>query len=275
MNCLAFLAMSFCKDPNWVDDLFEDVNDMDGPVAEDCVDTTLDAALVGDTTWEKGWQPLHSIGAAGPKELVFGNLSSDEVKLLTEHTGIEPTDSSSDAVMDTQLAPIAIGELQCVDNTQLATSYNAELQRGDITAAPETGFAKRVTLVEVSLHRRVHKHQRGRFVASITSEIKAKMGIPAKSKANDLTIRYLANGRCKELGVRPKHAQAIVELVLVMVYTPDQCDIAAAKLNNSGARKAAWNDYSWANKSLLYRTFTPRFLHDLNSHGPVNGPVGA
>jgi len=267
--------MSFCKDPNWVDDLFEDVNDMDGPVAEECVDTTLDAALVGDATWEQGWQPL-TIGLASPKEMLFGDFSSGEVELLSEHRDFEPTDSSSDAIANTQLAITnTFGALQKVDNMQLAPVTVGALQKVDVVAAPETGFAKRVTVVEVSQHRRVHKHQRGRFVASITSEIKAKMGIPVKSKANDLTIRYLANGRCKELGVRPKHSQAIVELVLVMVYTPDKCDVAAAELSNSRARKAAWNDHSWASKSQLYRMFTPRFLHDLNTHGPSDGPVGA
>jgi len=258
MNCLAFLAMSMCKDPNWVDDLFEDVNDMDGPVAEECVDTSLDAALVGDTAKDSRFT-LCTECPVDPKGIAFGDFPSVELELLAERQVFEPMDSSSNPVINTLLAPNNIVEFQSVG----------------VVEVPETGFAKRVTLVEVSQHRRVHKHQRGRFVASITSEIKAKMGIPAKSKANDLTIRYLANGRCKELGVRPKHSQAIVELVLVMVYTPDDCDVAASELTNSCARKAAWDKYSWANKSLLYRAFMPKFFHNLSTHGPADGPVSA
>jgi len=130
-------------------------------------------------------------------------------------------------------------------------------------------FVKSDKQVTVEQHRRVNKHHRGQFVSALVAEIKTKLGQPVKSKANDLVIRHLAYSRCKEVGVRPKHAQDIVSKVCVMVYVPDQLDIDAVTLENSNANAGQYSKLSYAKRGSVYRAWIPFKLHNLFSSGPT------
>jgi len=139
----------------------------------------------------------------------------------------------------------------------------------EVSQRQETGFARRKMVVEVDQHRRVTA--KSPLVAALTAEIKSKLGTPLKNGANDLTIRYLAASRCKELGVRPLHTRSVVEWVIVMVYTPDHADVSAAVLSRSHANEQAHATLAYAKKSSFFKAFVPRCVYSLCAHGPVMG----
>jgi len=151
--------------------------------------------------------------------------------------------------------------------TKTETPVDATPVASPVPSKP-TGFKKDCEEVEVRQHRRVHKKQRGGVVAALVAEIKAKLGMPNQTAANDLVIRSLAYMRCRELKIRPKHSQAIVSQVIVLVYCPDHTDIDAAIIRNSKEYTLRMAALDYENRSRIYRLLVPKSVHAFFYTGP-------
>jgi len=116
-------------------------------------------------------------------------------------------------------------------------------------------FPLRVEPVEVMSHRRIHKHRKGQFVQLLATEIKAKLGTPARTPANVLAVRHLAHARCREVNLRAIDTRRAVEQAIELVFLPDDADIEAAKIRNSRSAHAKRSQLEYQRKSALFRMF--------------------
>lgn len=305
MMWLSNVFALFCcsGDEDWIPTLVKHVSDPDGPLAEECCDVSRDNQpleyVVLPSQVTAGKQP----GSGGPEtvaavaQAIAQPVADTEAGALAQPTTKVTAITFGDIVVttyapttitfgdiDTEVAGECIasftgGVQQAVEEANTVSQAPAEGPEmvdcavAQVSARQEEGFAKRVTRVEVDQHRRCTSESR--LVSAIVCEIKAKLGMPIKNAANTLTIRYLANSRCKDLGVRPAHARAIVELVIVLVYAPDVSDVRAAELQGSNAIRRAHADHSYATKSKVYKAFVPRCVHSLFASGPVTGSATA
>jgi hypothetical protein len=114
-------------------------------------------------------------------------------------------------------------------------------------------FVRRLDPVDVIQHRPVRKHKRNKFVCSLACEIKAKLGMPKRTSANILAVRHMAHTRCREVNLRAVDTRRAVELVVEMVFVPDEVDIQAAKFNNSQAVRLQNAHLAYESKSPLFR----------------------
>lgn len=93
-------------------------------------------------------------------------------------------------------------------------------------------------VVEVKNHRRVARSNRPKYISTVVSEIKNKMGRPARNAANMLAVRRMANNIMGRHGLRPTHVRACIEEVISGVFIADEYDrIGGAMLNSNLAAK--------------------------------------
>jgi len=118
---------------------------------------------------------------------------------------------------------------------------------------PPKPFVKKVEPVEVVQHRRIRKHKHEPFVSSLVCEIKCKLGIPRRTPANILTVRHMAQARCREMNLRVVDSRRAVELVVTLVFVPDEVDVDAAKVANSVAVRKQHAALAYEKKSPWFR----------------------
>jgi hypothetical protein len=305
---LQILAKMFCgiTDPDWVNELHSDIDNKDGPLLEEVCDVRDDYKPIEMMYVPKNisllperLEPLN-VRCVRAKKInhIFGYVHTQtavpDTAPMVERVAVDFVKSNT-AIMfgsievevaDLQLLKPGNSTLLCnvppeetkysqPEVTGNANEPTAESPLNPIVARespPEMEFKTYVkTLKEIAVdqHRRVNKHQAGQFVAALVAEIKTKLGLTVKSRANDLVIRHLAYSRCKEVGVRPKHAQEIVAKVCVMVYVPDGTDIDAKTLENSNANALKHAKLSYEKMSSIYRAWIPFTLHSKFTSGPT------
>lgn len=302
----------FCGegDEDWIPSQFADMNDRQGPLAEECCDTSCDTApirQVGPVGWscpryESGKArfsprssgtfvpmvpvaasalPLTPRGEQGEGSahacIQFGSFETQLVAIIDAGKSAVPAsprgEGTESLVFGASSADSQISETNPTSAQTPAEGPEESSTDAGKKPAPITGFERRSAVVQVDKHR--HVLSNSKVVAAIVAEIKSKLGKPTRTRDNDLTIRYLANARCGELGIRPHHTRAIVERTIVLVYAPDEADMEAAKLDNSATLLRAHADYAYHGRSSLYRRFVSRRMHALFFSGPPTGSASA
>lgn len=285
---LATLLSMCCgtADEDWIPRQFANVNDREGPLAEECCDTTCDTSAIQQMAYV-GWSNPHQ--KMGMPEHSLRRLQHQDCSAL-----VEPVcPSAPEAIMfgDVEVATWSPAELSSSPVETLIEGSAEEVNSPShvqtpvkdpeehivvgrpVGGEPCTGFERRSAVQQVDRHRRVLG--KGQMVAAITAEIKSKLGAPVRNRDNDLTIRYLAGQRCTDLGVRPHHQRSVIERTLAMVYAPDDADVEGVELFNSRAMHDAHARLAYAGKSNLYRTFVSRRTHALFFSGPPSGSAHA
>lgn len=276
MNPLLWLV-SRClpKDDKWVTDLVASTANDDLQPAEAYVDIGDDKVALGDeeyyaakalvvesqkdnkSCWESmhRWRSAHSRHQRVParngplavpgtmvvwRELQRGQAEHFE---LLGRVRLNSTPSSNEA-------PSGGG----------ANSADAEASEEDEEeeTIPTPAFAKKVDSVDVIFHRRVHKKNRRPFICVLVNEIKAKLGVPTRTPANLLTVRHMVFTRCKEVNLRAIDTRRAVEMVIPLVFAPDDVDIEAAQLANSKAIRKQKARLAYEYKSPLFRWWVGR-----------------
>jgi len=274
---LWILSRYFPKDEDWVDSYVANVTSDDLQPLEAYVDTTDDAVALGcegyykstpidpdtarcrATRWEKlkKWYAaqMHATHSSrSPQEMGNGTVVSwkENQRGTLDHFDLmyrllRHTQSSNP---QTPQSPMEV----LTDTVVAALAALAAL----VAPAP---FKKKVDPVDVVMHRRVHKKQRNPFVCSLVNEIKAKLGVPARTPANLLTVRHMAQTRCKEVNLRAIDTRRAVEMVIPLVFAPDDIDIEAAQLANSIAIRKQQARLAYENKSPLFRWVVGREVY--------------
>lgn len=280
-----------CGDEDWVVSQYADINDRNGPLAEECCDTSCDADLIEQYGQRSPARPMRveaaipiaaTVVESTPVEAVSPafavhtttNFTLGDFSVVTNApVSITYGDLAVDVAPEDIVSVMTVSEQAAQADTPVQAPADSpekdEEKVAQVSALPESGFARRVDIVKVDQHRRVTESSK--LVAAIVAEVKAKLGMPIKNAANDLTIRFLAASRCKDLGVRPLHAREVVELVIVLVYAPDAADVRAAVMQGSKTVRDAHAAHDYAQRSTVYKTFVPRCVHSLFHSSPKRG----
>lgn len=135
-------------------------------------------------------------------------------------------------------------------------------------STPPPAFYKKREPVEVIHHRPIRKNRRREFAVTLALEIKAKLGTPKRTSANEAVVRHMAYSRCKEMNVRIVDTRSAVERASELVFANDEADVDSAKIRNS--RAVAWQSarVAYQSKSSLYRFFISENIHCYWSRAP-------
>lgn len=98
-------------------------------------------------------------------------------------------------------------------------------------------------------------HGRHRVVVRAVAHVRAKIGLPKRTLANEMVVRRLVSEFLKELGVRPTHQLAITPIAVEMAFVPFKADIfardVAASMPVAVAREAYSVDRVVGRRSIM------------------------
>jgi hypothetical protein len=102
-----------------------------------------------------------------------------------------------------------------------------------------------LTPVDVDQHRVVKRKKRLPYINTVVAECRLTFGVCNRSEANEKAVRRVAVKIMKTHGVRPTHMNAMLPLVVEMVFIPTECDIEARALASSWASRFRTFRYQW------------------------------
>lgn len=84
---------------------------------------------------------------------------------------------------------------------------------------------------------------RMRVVTRAVAYVRAKIGLPKRTAANELVVRRLVSEFLKDLGVRPTHQMRIAPIAVEVSFMPTRSDILARDMAGSTPAVDAREDY--------------------------------
>jgi len=108
-------------------------------------------------------------------------------------------------------------------------------------------------------NRRISRHRRGEYISGVSGTIKNKLGVPKDNAANRLCVRRMAVQLMDGHGVRPSHQRQVLEVIISMVFIPDEMDILGAQIAASNEARTHLRHHRNAGPRNVYQRFWDKF----------------